>query len=309
MPDGRELRHRLGGDAIYAAAGARAFADDVQPVVRLGRGFPAELRHALEATGYGDGLIPSEHPAVRLRVDWGVEGGERFSFEPGSGTYLQATPTPDDLPPALAEGLEAVHVAPIPFDLMAAWVRWARPRARLVTVDPHYQHLDADWSSVLQLVDAFLPSRDEASGILGGWPGAREAARELARLGAAARLRETRHRGLDRVPGSGPRAGRARRGRGPPGRPDRLRGRLLRRLPRRPRRDGRPAQRACPRDGRSRIRSGRSRRSARARRRSSRSGEARLPRSKVPHRGRGEVTRPDGSAGHASLFRASATLI
>ena len=184
MPDGRELRDRLGGDAIYAAAGARAFADDVQPVVRLGRGFPAELRHALEETGYGDGLIPSEHPAVRLRVDWGVEGGERFTFEPGSGTYMQATPTPDELPPALAEGLEAVHVAPIPFDLMAAWVRWARPRARLVTVDPHYQHLDADWSSVLQLVDAFLPSRDEASGILGGWPGAREAAASWRGLGA-----------------------------------------------------------------------------------------------------------------------------
>ena len=68
-----------------------------------------------------------------------------------------------------------MHVAPIPFDLMAAWVRWARPRARLVTVDPHYQHLDADWSSVLQLLDAFLPSRDEASGILGGWPGAEAA--------------------------------------------------------------------------------------------------------------------------------------
>jgi ribokinase len=183
MPDGRELRDRLGGDAIYAAAGARAFADDVQPVVRLGRGFPAELRQALEDAGYGDGLIPSEHPAVRLRVDWGVEGGERFTFEPGSGTYLQATPTPDELPAALEDGLEAVHVAPIPFDLMAAWVRWARPRARLVTVDPHYQHLDADWASVLQLVDAFLPSRAEAAGILGGWPGAREAARALAGLG------------------------------------------------------------------------------------------------------------------------------
>jgi sugar/nucleoside kinase (ribokinase family) len=184
MPDGRELRDRLGGDAIYAAAGARAFADDVQPVVRLGRGFPAELRQALEDAGYGDGLIPSEHPAVRLHVDWGMEGGERFTFEPGSGTYLQATPTPDELPPALADGLEAVHVAPIPFDLMAAWVRWARPRARLVTVDPHYQHLDADWASVLPLVDAFLPSRTEAEGILGGWPGAEQAARGLAGLGA-----------------------------------------------------------------------------------------------------------------------------
>ena len=75
MPDGRELRDRLGGDAIYAALGARAFVDDVAPVVRLGRGFPPELQRALEEAGYGAGLIPSAHTAVRLRVDWGVEGG------------------------------------------------------------------------------------------------------------------------------------------------------------------------------------------------------------------------------------------
>jgi sugar/nucleoside kinase (ribokinase family) len=148
------------------------------------RGFPAALLGALETAGYADGLLPSEHPAVRLRVDWGVEDGSRFTFEPGSGTYLQATPLPEDLPDHLADGLEAVHVAPIPFEQMAAWVEWARPRARVLTVDPHYQHLDADWAQILPHVDAFLPSRDEASGILGGWPGAEAAARALTELGA-----------------------------------------------------------------------------------------------------------------------------
>jgi sugar/nucleoside kinase (ribokinase family) len=185
MPDGRELRDRLGGDAIYAAAGARVFADEVLAVVRLGRGFPHELVESLEGAGYAEGLLPSEHPAIRLRVDWGVEGGGRFAFEPGSGTYSQATPLPDELPPRLAEGLEAVHVAPIPFEQMAAWVEWARPRARVLTVDPHYQHLDADWSRILPLVDAFLPSRDEAAGLLGGWPGDVDAVHALTELGAS----------------------------------------------------------------------------------------------------------------------------
>jgi len=184
MPDGRELRDRLGGDAIYAALGARAFADDVLPVVRLGRGFPGDLRRALEEAGHSDGLIPSDHPAVRLRVDWGVEGGSRFTFEDGSGTYVQATPLPEELPPGLAEGLEAVHIAPIPFAQLETWVAWARPRARILTVDPHYQHLDADWSRILRLVDAFLPSREEATGILRGWPGPEEAAHALAAMGA-----------------------------------------------------------------------------------------------------------------------------
>src|SRR3954470_2538670 len=103
MADGRELPGRLGGDAIYAALGARAFADDVAPVVRVGRGFPADLHEALQATGYSDGLIPSAHPAIQLRLDWGVEDGSRFTFEQGSGTYDQATPLPDELPVALLD--------------------------------------------------------------------------------------------------------------------------------------------------------------------------------------------------------------
>jgi len=67
---------------------------------------------------------------------------------------------------------------------MEALVRWARPRARVLTVDPHYQHLDEDWSRILPLVDAFLPSRDEAAGVLGGWPGAEQAVRALSALEA-----------------------------------------------------------------------------------------------------------------------------
>jgi sugar/nucleoside kinase (ribokinase family) len=184
LPDGREVAGRLGGDAIYAAAGARAFTDDVAPVVRLGAGFPPELVRTLEEAGLAAGLVPSAHAAVRLRVDWGVEGGRRFTFRPGSGTYLEATPLPDELPPALLAGLEAVHIAPIPFEPMRAWLEWARRNARLVTVDPHYQQLDEDWSGVLPHADAFLPSRAEAAELLGGWPGPEKALRALAELGA-----------------------------------------------------------------------------------------------------------------------------
>ena len=63
-------------------------------------------------------------------------------------------------------------------------MRWARPQARVVTVDPHYQHLHADWHQVLPLIDAFLPSRGEAAALLGSWPGPDEAVRALAALGA-----------------------------------------------------------------------------------------------------------------------------
>jgi sugar/nucleoside kinase (ribokinase family) len=187
LPDGRRVLGRLGGDALYAAIGARAFADDVELVVRHGQGFPEELRRALEDAGYGAGMIPAQHRTVRLWVEWGVEEGNRFTFREGSGTYEQATPTPDEIPAPLEAGLDAVHIAPVPFEHMEALVRWARPRARVLTVDPHYQHVEgaaAEWRRILPLVDAFLPSRDEAAALLGSWPGPEEAARALASLGA-----------------------------------------------------------------------------------------------------------------------------
>ena len=187
MPDGRRAVGRLGGDALYAAIGARAFADDVELVTRLGQKFPPKLVHALEEAGYGDGLIPCEHPTVRLWVEWGVEGSSRFTFHEDAGTYEQTTPTPGEIPATLVERLDAVHLAPVPFEQMEALLRWARPRARVLTVDPHYQHVsgtETDWRRVLPLVDAFLPSRAEAEALLGGWPGPEEAVQALAALGA-----------------------------------------------------------------------------------------------------------------------------
>jgi sugar/nucleoside kinase (ribokinase family) len=187
LPDGRQALGRLGGDALYAAIGARAFADDVDLVARLGRGFPPELVRALEDAGYGSGLIPCAHDTVRLWVEWGVEGRDRFTFNEQAGTYEQATPVPEEIPAGLSDRLVAVHVAPVPFAQMEALLRWARPRARLLTLDPHYQHVSGEeeaWRRVLPLVDAFLPSRDEAEALLGGWPGPEEAARALAALGA-----------------------------------------------------------------------------------------------------------------------------
>jgi sugar/nucleoside kinase (ribokinase family) len=181
---GEQALGRLGGDALYAAIGARAFAEDVQMVVRRGSGFPQGLGRTLEEAGLGAGLIPSEHETVRLWVELGIEGGARFRFQ--SGTYADATPTPEEIPATLAEGLEAVHVAPVPFEQMEALVGWARPRARLVTADPHHEHMRADWSRMLPLLDAFLPSRAEATALLGGWPGREAAVRRIVAMGARA---------------------------------------------------------------------------------------------------------------------------
>jgi ribokinase len=172
---------------VYAAACARHWHHDVLPVARIGRGFPAELLGALQRAGLAAGLVPSDRNAIRLTVHWGVEGAPRFEFAPGSGTYEELAITPEEIPAAALPRLEAVHVAPLPYEATAALVCWARTRARLVTVDPHYEHVAGradDWRELLPLVDVFLPSREEAQDLLGGWPDAVRAAPAIAALGA-----------------------------------------------------------------------------------------------------------------------------
>ena len=164
--------------------------------------------------GYGDGLIPSEHPAVRLRVDWGVEGGERFTFEPGSGTYCRRRRHRTSFRRRWRTGSRPCTSRRSRSTRWRRWSRWARPRARIVTVDPHYQHLDARLG-IRAPAGRRVPAQPRRGGgdprrLAGGPRGGARAGRAR----RAARLREARRRGLDRVPRSGRRARRARRGRG-----------------------------------------------------------------------------------------------
>ena len=186
LRDGSRALERLGGDAVYAAIGARAFADDVQMVVRRGRGFPDTLAAELAAVGLGAGMIPSEHETIRFWIEMGIEDGTRYTFQ--SGNYVDATPAPEEIPAVLVECLDAVHIAPVPFDQMIPLLEWARSRARIVTVDPHYEHMHRDWAPVLAEIDAFLPSKAEVEALLGGWQGPEDAVRALSAPMAAIKL-------------------------------------------------------------------------------------------------------------------------
>ena len=183
LRDGTRALERLGGDAVYAAIGARAFADDVQMVVRRGRGFPETLAAELAAAGLAEGLIPSKHETIRFWIEMGIEDGARYTFQ--SGNYADATPSPDEIPEALAERLDAVHIAPVPFDEMlplrrvgavARTDRHGRPALRA-----HGPRLDAGARG-----DRRVPSEPGGGGV---------AARRLARPGGGGARARRRHRG------------------------------------------------------------------------------------------------------------------
>lgn len=187
MPDGRTAMGTLGGNAIYAAIGAHLWTDHVFMVARLGRGYPQVHLDQLVAAGLAiEGLVPTEHHSIRQWQLYDAEGGRRYVPLDSASTYADLSPRAAEVPPHLAYGLRACHVAPMRVDIQEELVHWAKQRGAIVTVDPHFDSVvgqAAMWRSLLPLVDAFLPSREEARDLLGDWPGPEAAARALSDLG------------------------------------------------------------------------------------------------------------------------------
>jgi sugar/nucleoside kinase (ribokinase family) len=187
MPDGRTAMGSLGGNVLYAAIGAHLWTDDVVMVARLGRGYPQSNLDRMAAAGLRlDGLIPNSHNSIRQWQLYDVEGGRRYVRLASAATYADLSPRRDELPDHLTHP-RACHIAPLDVEIQAELVDWARERGATVTVDPHFDSVAGKasaWRELLPLVDAFLPSREEAQEILGGWDGAEAAARGLAELGA-----------------------------------------------------------------------------------------------------------------------------
>lgn len=189
MPDGRTAMGTLGGNVIYATVGAHLWTDDLAMVSRLGRGYPQNLLDQVTAAGLrADGLVPTSHNSIRQWQLYDDEGGRNYVRLASAGSYEDLAPRAAEIPPQVADGVRACHVAPMPIERQAELVSWARQRGAHVTLDPHIDWItghEEAWRRLLPLVDVFLPSREESCAVLGDWPGAEAAARRLAELGAA----------------------------------------------------------------------------------------------------------------------------
>lgn len=187
LPDGRTALAALGGNVLYAAIGAHLWADSVAMVSRLGRGYPAELLARMDDAGLRtDGLVPTEHSRIRQWQLYDVEGGRTYVPLASAGTYEELAPRPGEVPRHLLSDLVACHIAPMGLELQATLVEWAGELGAKVSLDPHFDSIVGRrqaWQELLPQVDLFMPSREEASLLLGDWPGLEAAAHELASWG------------------------------------------------------------------------------------------------------------------------------
>ncbi len=196
--DGKAHNHKIGGNAIYAAAGAAIWSDSVSVWGRIGNNYPRKWIAKLEdfaISGSGLKLVNGDHDH---RTFYAYQAdGTRDDTQPekhyariGQSMpdaligYHDSTPAQDDPevlePLALRkqdwpkhyQGVIAVHLAPLPLRTHLEVVPFLREIGiGQITVDPGERYMQPQLArylrQILPLIDVFLPSVQEIASLFG----------------------------------------------------------------------------------------------------------------------------------------------
>ncbi len=204
-----------GGNALFSAAGAKLWTDEVGLWARCGRNFPATWLETLGALGLGTaGLIHLPQAQDHRTFFAYTEDGKRDDTQPAAHFarigralppelegYVHSTPQQDDphifeplAPrpeewPAVYAGVTAVHLAPLPLAThLHAPAALRAAGVRLISVDPGERYMIPErvpfLRRLLPQIDAFLPSDQEVRSLFGDAVDLWEAADQLAAWGA-----------------------------------------------------------------------------------------------------------------------------
>ena len=165
--DGRTTMAQPGGNAIYAALGARLWAPAVGLVTRSGPDLPPDVMGSLSRLGVElDGVVPTESPTSRAWLLYEADGSRTFVDRTVPDEQTRWV-RPSDIPAAwlTAAAPPVVHVAPMPFEVACALVQHLRTSSpdATILVDPH-ESWPPDQAALTELAastDIFAPSRDE----------------------------------------------------------------------------------------------------------------------------------------------------
>jgi sugar/nucleoside kinase (ribokinase family) len=170
-PDGRVVRRQPGGNALFGALGLRLWCDDIGIAAIVGDGYPRDVIEALSGVGVDtSGAIERPQPAVHNRIDYSTGRGRVLTRL--AGRPERNTPLPCDLPQGW-ESVSAAHLGSCPAPLQCEWAIHLERVGATVSLDPHVER-DEEYQATLRealgLVDFFIPSEHELTGLLPGFP-------------------------------------------------------------------------------------------------------------------------------------------
>jgi ribokinase len=170
LADGTTAMGLCGGNAIYAALGARLWEERIGVVARIGPDYPVAHIARVREAGVHLALVEVAWPSIHDWALYETEGVRRFINWVGSGSHFDQSIRADELPESLSSA-PACHVAPMPLAVQASLVAALRQRGvQIVALDPHEEYIEAHEDELLALlasVQVFLPSRRETELLFG----------------------------------------------------------------------------------------------------------------------------------------------
>jgi ribokinase len=194
--DQRVHLREMGGNAVFAGVGARIWTDSVGIVSRVGENYPADWLDRLTAAGLDAGGVrkvpgwhdmrtfyayldretrddtePSRHFArIGLPLPGDLEGYVHSTPDQHSRSLTPLCPRSADLPPSYLQA-SAAQLSPMPLASHQNLSCALYNQGIAVTLDPGERYmipaLRDDVLSLLGWVDAFLPSEQEVTSMLG----------------------------------------------------------------------------------------------------------------------------------------------
>jgi sugar/nucleoside kinase (ribokinase family) len=164
----------IGGNALFSAIGAKIW--DAGPLIvsRIGNSFPNEFKRQVKALGIDTALVPVACEDIRNWALYEPGGARQFVNHITSGSHYDMSITAAELPQECWD-VDGIHVAPMPTDIqydVLQSIHQFKNKGTVVSWDPHEYYLSQpDFNrmayDMLEMVDLFLPSKEEVSAMCG----------------------------------------------------------------------------------------------------------------------------------------------
>ena len=177
LPDGRELLGCIGGDALYAALGARLFDPSTEMVAPVGTDFPPAILHRIAEAGLSSaGLAPRSASTLHNRVVYEVDGRRTWTLYSSDDDFHALSPRPADVPSIYRDAAGFLVLA-MTLEAQEVLVADLKDTGALIALDPQEDYIDGNEARLRRLIaatDVFMPSAEEVRRLLGheDWEGA-----------------------------------------------------------------------------------------------------------------------------------------
>lgn len=186
LPDGTIVPECMGGDALYAALGARLWEPQVQLLAPISPDIPKTTLQAIRNTGFDlVGLPAREAPIIRNRIYYDDQGGRRWETLTSEQVFHLLSPRPEDFPPHYLDA-QAFLILAMTLQAQETLVAWLRQHTQaIIALDTQEDYIagnEARIRALISQVDVFMPSIVEVVQLLGHDDGY-HAAQEFAAMG------------------------------------------------------------------------------------------------------------------------------